>query len=78
MDFFEHHFIAGIHGRAKPSPEMLHKICELKNISPQQLLHIGDSYETDIQSSIAANCQHLELHVKDLASLYNWVATEIE
>lgn len=73
MDYFEHHFIAGIHGRAKPSPEMLHKICEIKNIEPQQLLHIGDSYETDIKSSIAADCQHLEIHVSDIGKLYQWV-----
>ncbi|AUD77814.1 HAD family hydrolase [Kangiella profundi] len=73
MDYFEQHFIAGIHGRAKPSPEMLHKICELKKIEPQELLHIGDSYETDIKSSIAAECQHLEIHVKDIGKLYEWV-----
>ncbi|WP_417445483.1 HAD-IA family hydrolase [Kangiella sp.] len=73
MDYFEQHFIAGIHGRAKPSPEMLHKICDLKNIEPQELLHIGDSYDTDIKSSIAAKCQHLEIHVKDIGKLYDWV-----
>lgn len=73
MDYFEQHFIAGIHGRAKPSPEMLHKICELKKIEPQELLHIGDSHETDIKSSIAADCQHLEIHVKDIGKLYEWV-----
>ncbi|MCW8857490.1 MAG: HAD-IA family hydrolase [Kangiella sp.] len=73
MDYFEQHFIAGIHGRAKPSPEMLHNICALKNIQPQELLHIGDSYETDIKSSIAADCQHLEIHVKDIGKLYEWV-----
>lgn len=75
MDYFEQHFIAGIHGRAKPSPEMLHKICELKNIEPKELLHIGDSYDTDIKSSIAANCQHLEIHVKDIGKLYEWVTS---
>ncbi|NVK22011.1 MAG: HAD-IA family hydrolase [Kangiellaceae bacterium] len=69
--YFKKHFIAGIDGRAKPSPEMLNKVCQLEQIEPQQLLHIGDSFETDIQSSIAASCQHLEIHVSDIENLIN-------
>ena len=67
--FFEKHFIAGIDGRAKPSPEMLIKICNLKSIRPQQLLHIGDSYDTDIMGSISAECQHLEINIHQLSAL---------
>ena len=61
MDYFEKHYIAGVDGRAKPSAEMLHKVCELKDIKSQELLHVGDSHETDIQSSINADCQHLHI-----------------
>lgn len=61
MQYFEKHYIAGVDGRAKPSAEMLHRICKLKGIEPKQLLHIGDSHETDIQSSINAKCQHLHI-----------------
>lgn len=71
MQYFEGHFIAGIHGRAKPSPEMLQKICQLKNIEPQQMLHIGDSHLTDIQSAINAGVQHLEIdhnNIRELSS----------
>ena len=73
MDYFEKHYIAGVDGRAKPSAEMLHRVCDLKDIQPQELLHIGDNHDTDIQSSINADCQHLEIHVKNLGKLYEGV-----
>lgn len=66
MKYFEKHFIAGVHGRAKPSADMLHKVCALKKIEPQQLLHVGDSHETDIKSSLAADCQHLHIDVTEI------------
>lgn len=69
MQYFEKHFIAGIDGRAKPSAEMLHRICDLKNIKPTELLHIGDNHETDVQSGINANCQYLCLHINELERL---------
>ena len=73
MEYFEKHFIAGIDGRAKPSAEMLQKICQLKNLQPQELLHVGDNHDTDIQSSINADCQHLEIHVDDIGILNNYL-----
>ena len=69
MDYFEKHYIAGIDGRAKPSAEMLHKICALKNIEPKELLHIGDNHDTDVQSSINADCQHLHIDYKEIELL---------
>lgn len=69
MDYFEKHFIAGVDGRAKPSADMLHKVCALKNIEPQELLHVGDNHDTDIQSSINADCQHLHIDVNDIGQL---------
>lgn len=73
MDYFEKHFIAGVDGRAKPSAEMLHKVCELKDIEPQELLHVGDNHDTDIQSSINADCQHLHIDVNDIEQLMDHV-----
>ncbi|GAA4360005.1 HAD-IA family hydrolase [Kangiella marina] len=73
MDYFEKHFIAGIDGRAKPSADMLHKVCELKNITPQELLHIGDSHATDIQSSINADCQHLHIDYRQIEAFKNFL-----
>lgn len=73
MQYFEKHYIAGVDGRAKPSAEMLHRICEQKNIQPEELLHVGDNHETDIQSSINAKCQHLEVHIRNIEALYEWV-----
>ena len=69
MDYFEKHYIAGVDGRAKPSADMLHKICDLKNIEPQELLHIGDNHDTDIQSSINADCQHLHIDYTEIEAL---------
>lgn len=69
MGYFEKHYIAGVDGRAKPSAEMLHKVCDLKHIEPQELLHIGDNHDTDIQSSINADCQHLHINFNDLPLL---------
>ncbi|AOE48843.1 HAD-IA family hydrolase [Kangiella sediminilitoris] len=69
MQYFEKHFIAGVHGRAKPSADMLHKVCALKNIEPQELLHVGDSHETDIKSSLAADCQHLHIDYTEIGCL---------
>ena len=69
MDYFEKHYIAGVDGRAKPSADMLHKICGLKNIEPQELLHIGDNHDTDIQSSINADCQHLHIDYTEIEAL---------
>ncbi len=69
MGYFEKHYIAGVDGRAKPSADMLHKICDLKNIEPQELLHIGDNHDTDIQSSINADCQHLHIDYTEIEAL---------
>ena len=67
---------AGTHGDAKPSAALFEKACALLEITPQQLLHIGDSLDTDIQGANNAGCQSVwlnnqacEYHYKGLADI---------
>ncbi|WP_440054674.1 HAD-IA family hydrolase [Pseudoalteromonas sp. T1lg65] len=47
---------AGIDGRAKPHPEMYHRACQQLQLAPEQLLHVGDSLDTDVQGAHRAGC----------------------
>ncbi len=67
--YFNKHYIAGIHGRAKPSPEMLQKVLESFAISNEEMIHIGDNYETDIISAKQTRCLSLQLHIENIQEL---------
>ncbi|NVJ65212.1 MAG: HAD-IA family hydrolase [Gammaproteobacteria bacterium] len=69
--YFDKHMIAGIHGRAKPSPEMINKLLAHYQLEPHQLLHIGDSHATDILSAKAANVQSIILDHNNIERLFN-------
>ncbi|MRX28034.1 HAD-IA family hydrolase [Kangiella sp. HZ709] len=68
-DYFDRHLIAGIHGRAKPSAEMLSNLLEHYQIDGGQLVHIGDSILTDVMSAKAAGVQSLEMSIKEVPQL---------
>ena len=67
--YFDLHFIAGIHGRAKPSPEMLNRIREYYQISTNEIIHIGDNEETDIMSANNAKVESLKLLLPQISEL---------
>ncbi len=67
--YFDKHLIAGIHGRAKPSAEMLTNLLEFYHLGPNQLLHVGDSYQTDILSAKAAKVECIKLDYSDIGEL---------
>ncbi len=67
--YFDQHLIAGIHGRAKPSAEMLNKLLQYYQIDGKQLAHIGDSALTDVMSAKAAGVQPLEMSIKEVSQL---------
>ncbi|WP_251358467.1 HAD-IA family hydrolase [Kangiella sp. TOML190] len=69
--YFDQHLIAGIHGQAKPSPEMLNYLVAHYQINTNQLVHIGDSFETDILSAKAAKVPHLELNFEQIGVLHS-------
>lgn len=52
---------AGIDGRAKPHPELYHLACQHFNITPEQLLHVGDSLDTDVQGAHRAGASSVWL-----------------
>lgn len=58
--YFSGYYRAGEQGcRMKPHPDMLQKAMQDFNLSPAQLLHIGDSVSSDIQAAHNANVASL-------------------
>ncbi|WP_017219401.1 HAD-IA family hydrolase [Pseudoalteromonas sp. NJ631] len=55
-DSFDLVLRAGIDGRAKPHPELYQLACQHFNLAPHQLLHVGDSLDTDVQGAHRAGC----------------------
>jgi len=52
---------AGMHGKAKPHPTMFQQACSHLSVVPEQILHIGDSLDTDVHGAHNAGCQSLWL-----------------
>jgi FMN hydrolase / 5-amino-6-(5-phospho-D-ribitylamino)uracil phosphatase len=48
---------AGPDGRMKPFPDMYHTAAERLQVSPEQILHIGDSPRADVMGALTAGCQ---------------------
>ncbi len=44
-------------GYAKPDPNMYLEVCHRLNITPNQIIHIGDCIDNDYHAAIAAGCQ---------------------
>ncbi|WP_404341544.1 HAD-IA family hydrolase [Pseudoalteromonas mariniglutinosa] len=53
---------AGPHGKAKPHHSMFTQAVQKLKINPQQLLHIGDSLDTDVQGANNAGCHTVWLN----------------
>lgn len=55
--YFSHHFHASIEHNLKPAPDMFDKTCLALQITPVQLLHVGDCGSNDVYGAIDAGCQ---------------------
>ncbi len=55
--YFSAHFNASIDNKLKPDRDMFDKTCATLQISPEQLLHVGDCGKNDVFGAINAGCQ---------------------
>ncbi|SEL31355.1 putative hydrolase of the HAD superfamily [Colwellia chukchiensis] len=55
--YFSGHFHASMSNKLKPDADMFDKTCQLLNIRPEQLLHVGDCGRNDVFGAINAGCQ---------------------
>ncbi|NLK84641.1 MAG: HAD-IA family hydrolase [Aeromonadales bacterium] len=47
----------------KPSSDLFHECASLKDVSPEEILHIGDDPYTDVMGAVFANCKTVWLHL---------------
>lgn len=64
--YFSAHFHASIENKRKPDADMFVKTCLALNISPKQLLHVGDCGKNDIYGGVNAGCQTVWLNKYDV------------
>ncbi|TMO81387.1 haloacid dehalogenase [Pseudoalteromonas sp. S3776] len=61
---------AGMHGKAKPHATLFDKAAAHLNVAKSEILHIGDSLDTDVQGANNAGCQSVWLN--DQGTNYNY------
>ena len=60
--FFEKVYISTLIGYAKPDPGAFHYVMKDLNVSPQEILHIGDSLEEDVLGAQRARIRAIYLN----------------
>ncbi|BBN80082.1 flavin mononucleotide phosphatase [Pseudoalteromonas sp. A25] len=65
---------AGKDGRSKPYGDLFHNAVNQLNIRHDQLLHIGDSLDTDVQGANNAGCHSVWLNNQSCAYRYQGLA----
>jgi len=55
--YFTEHFHASTENKLKPDRDMFNKTCTALQISPLQLMHVGDCGNNDVFGAINAGCQ---------------------
>ncbi|MGO2010471.1 MAG: HAD-IA family hydrolase [Pseudoalteromonas sp.] len=65
---------AGINGKAKPHTAMFEQASKQLNVAPQNILHIGDSLDTDVQGAHNAGCQSVWLNNQQANYAYRGLA----
>ncbi|KAF7787567.1 putative hydrolase of the HAD superfamily [Pseudoalteromonas rubra] len=73
-DQFECVLMAGRDGRAKPHADLFEAACQQCAVAPHQLLHIGDSLDTDVQGANLAGCRSVWLNNQDTSYRYQGLA----
>lgn len=56
-DIFKFSLQAGPDGRMKPYPDLFLTAAQRLNVSPNAILHIGDSHRADVMGALNAGCQ---------------------
>jgi len=65
---------AGMHGKAKPHNTLFDKAAEHLNVAKSEILHIGDSLDTDVQGANNAGCQSVWLNEQGANYAYKGLA----
>ncbi|MGV6989787.1 HAD-IA family hydrolase [Testudinibacter sp. P80/BLE/0925] len=65
LDHFSLCLRGGEHGRAKPHFDLFEQTARYFNVRSEQILHIGDNLQTDVQGAIQAGCQAVWLNLTD-------------
>ena len=73
-DKFELVLQAGMHGKAKPHGTLFDKAAAHLNVAKSEILHIGDSLDTDVQGANNAGCQSVWLNDQGAAYHYKGLA----
>ena len=73
-DSFDLVLRAGIDGRAKPHPELYQRACNHFKLTPNTLLHVGDSLDTDVQGAHRAGCSSVWLRNQFTSYQYKGLA----
>ncbi|WP_338365203.1 HAD-IA family hydrolase [uncultured Pseudoalteromonas sp.] len=73
-DKFELVLQAGMHGKAKPHGTLFDKAAEHLNVAKSEILHIGDSLDTDVQGANNAGCQSVWLNDQGVTYAYKGLA----
>ncbi|ESP93591.1 hypothetical protein N483_25105 [Pseudoalteromonas luteoviolacea NCIMB 1944] len=71
---FERVYLAGPDGQAKPAEDLFTRACQDLNVLPQQILHIGDSLDTDVQGANLAGCHSIWLNNQGIKYKYQGLA----
>ncbi|MCO7190974.1 MULTISPECIES: HAD-IA family hydrolase [unclassified Pseudoalteromonas] len=71
---FEQVLMAGRDGRAKPHTDLFDAACQHCNVAPNQILHIGDSLDTDVQGANLAGCRSVWLNNQGVRYRYQGLA----
>jgi HAD superfamily hydrolase (TIGR01549 family) len=61
---------AGPHGQAKPQSDMFHTAAQQLDVALHEILHVGDSLDSDIQGANNAGCQSVWLNNQTLVERY--------
>ncbi|PKG64290.1 MULTISPECIES: HAD-IA family hydrolase [Pseudoalteromonas] len=73
-DKFELVLQAGMHGKAKPHSTLFDKAATHLNVAKSDILHIGDSLDTDVQGANNAGCQSVWLNDQGANYAYKGLA----
>jgi len=65
---------AGMHGKAKPHTTLFDKAATHLNVAKSDILHIGDSLDTDVQGANNAGCQSVWLNDQGANYAYKGLA----
>ena len=73
-DSFDLVLQAGPHGKAKPANDMFNLACQQLGVSQNEILHVGDSLDSDVQGANNAGCYSVWLENTFVPYRYNGLA----